>query len=135
MSDSNAIVFDHLKKLGWELAEQDYSSYLFDKDNIAISKVREPFYSFAYDGQVLESNKPVEITLYFNEDCYVSENETLNIYAAAESIEEAKSEFIVQLMHFYRYYMSLSIDEVVGDAINIKNIYETHFKLQTSDAA
>lgn len=75
-------------------------------------------------------SKPIKVHIYFEDNLFFAENETLVVVGTGNSINEAMDDFCRHIIHFYHYYKRLSRDKVTGDAIRLKKLYETLFTEQ-----
>ena len=90
--------------------------------------VRVPVRRFRGSHSTIEASKPVEVTFTLADDLCLAENETLSIYATGETIEDALSDFIDQVVYFFHYYRSLPDDDVIGEAVRLRRLYLAGFK-------
>lgn len=74
--------------------------------------------------------KPIKVRIYSEDELFLAENETLVVFGAGETIDEAINDFCKHVIHFYHYYKHLSWEKVTGDAVRLKKIYETLFAEQ-----
>lgn len=82
-----------------------------------------PIWEFIYENKKYTLNKPLNLEVYKNELGYTLENEKLNIFSSNEDFKSAYLEFIDHLFYFYNYYKDISDDDIIGNAIELKNIY------------
>lgn len=75
-------------------------------------------------------SKPIKVHIYFEDNLFFAENETLVVVGTGNSIDEAMDDFCRHIIHFYHYYKRLSRDKITGDAIRLKKLYETLFTEQ-----
>jgi len=68
--------------------------------------------------------KPLSVHIYFDDGLFFAENETLFLYGAGMSPEEAIEDLGFHIIHFYQYYKNLDWSQVTGDAIRLKKLYE-----------
>lgn len=127
MSVVAAEAFDNLREKGWRKIEQPTSSRVFDEECQFKGIIKVPLREFASDNIVLVSDKPVEITIMEDEGQLFASSETLNIDAFGENIQSLISDFSQHVIYFYKYYNNLSEEQVMGNALRLKNLYQTHF--------
>ena len=126
----------NLYEKGWrELKLELSGSSIFEGLGFPIGKRRIPIRSFNSNTISIECNKPVEMIIYYDDDCFIAENENLHIFATGETSDEATSSFISQVIHFYQYYVSVQQNEITDDALELKNLYDTFFYLPMVDVA
>ena len=70
------------------------------------SIVKFPIWDFSASGKVLKARKPISVRVLRGETLFFAENETLDIYATGESLEEAIKAFIDHIVYFYTHYKS-----------------------------
>jgi len=83
-----------------------------------------PLTSFVDEGRTLWLTKPLPLQISVEDGAYFVENEPLHLFAKAASIEEAVEAFAADLAYYWRYYNSLRDDEVAGEGVELKRIYE-----------
>lgn len=86
-----------------------------------------PIWTISGTKKKYKVSKPIKARIYSEGELFFAENETLVIIGSGETIDEAIDDFGRHILHFYQYYKKLSWDKVTGDAIRLKNIYETLF--------
>jgi len=132
---TSALLYEtgQLRERGWD---ETAPLYFYQSDRIPFEgSIRFPLRSFQANAVMLETDKPVEIKLYFDQDIFFVENESLHIFATGQTIDEALAEFNAQVVHFYNYYMSLENNQVQGQAQHIKHLYTQHFRAIVNNAA
>lgn len=121
--------------IGWTVIAEDRPSSAFEGEPVVPFVLRVPVWSF-YSGQsVLETERPIEITLTHGESQYLAESDALRIVAVGENVEEAFSDFSDQVFYFFRHYASLGDDEVVGDGVHLRELFQHAFRERVLDAA
>lgn len=90
-------------------------------------KYRVPKYDFVVGNHRIIPSKPVQVTVYKDEDYFVACSETLHIFAAAESAQSAIQDFSEQVVHFYFHYRERPENSVTGLAARVKAIFAQHF--------
>ena len=75
----------------------------------------------------LHAKECVEIGITKGEELWFAENEELDIYATGSDPDAAIKDFTLQLIHFYRHYMSLPDDRLLKHARKLKSIYSNNF--------
>lgn len=68
--------------------------------------------------------KPIVLRIYCEGDMYFASNNTLNICGYGSTPEESILEAIKHIAYFYNYYRSLHTDQVIGEAIRLKQVFE-----------
>jgi len=83
-----------------------------------------PLTSFVDEGRTLPLSKPLVLQVSVEDGAYFVENEPLHLFAKGSSLEEAVEAFATDLVYYWRYYNSLRDDEVAGEGLELKRIYE-----------
>ena len=52
----------------------------------------------------------------------------MSIYATGETIEDALSDFIDQVVYSFHYYRGLHDDDAIGEAVRLRRLYLAEFK-------
>jgi len=91
------------------------------------TKVRIPLTRFISGSCHLISTRPVEVTLVSEEGNYLASNERFQVWAAAESPEEAIQDFIRQIVYFHSHYNDRPSESLVGLASRLKRLYAESF--------
>ncbi|MBI5233527.1 MAG: hypothetical protein HY880_04160 [Deltaproteobacteria bacterium] len=86
-----------------------------------------PLWTIPARGKQYRSTKPIKVHIYFENNIFFAENETLVVVGTGESMPEAITDLSKHIIHFYNYYKKLSSDKITGDAIRLKHVYETLF--------
>lgn len=87
-----------------------------------------PKWQFKATGLRIFSSKPIEVVITRGNGTYFAENEPLEIYASGNSEQEAIEDFCQHVIYFYKHYKDLDWDEVIGRAMELKEIYEKLFQ-------
>jgi len=87
-------------------------------------KLMSPLWSVGIPGKTFRTVKPIAVRIYFDEDLFFAENDTLLLYGTGISPEEAIKDLGAHIIHFYEYYRKLDRSQVTGDAIRLKRVYE-----------
>lgn len=98
---------------------------------------RMPVWLFvACDGTRIISSLPVQVEVTQerprpdNADAaYVFACRRLHVFASASTYEEAENQFHDQVVHFYRAYLEASPNDLADDAVEIRDLYRTHFQV------
>jgi hypothetical protein len=90
-------------------------------------KVRIPLTDFVSADCHLVSTLPVEVTLVPEEGSYLASNERFQVWAAAETREEAIQDFVQQIVYFHRHYGDRPAESLVGLASRLKTLYAESF--------
>jgi hypothetical protein len=86
-----------------------------------------PIWSVTDKAKKRQVSKPLKVNIYFEDDVFFAENETLVVVGSGSSVTEAIDDMFKHIIHFYQYYRKLPLDKVTGDAVRLKKIYETLF--------
>jgi len=86
-----------------------------------------PIWSVTDKAKQRQVSKPIKVHIYFEDDVFFAENDTLVVVGTGSSPTEAIDDLGKHIIHFYQYYKKLSWNKVTGDAVRLKKIYETLF--------
>ena len=90
-------------------------------------KSETPNWSFRWQHKTVTSVLPVILSIKKEGTDYLVENETLKIFVAAESLDQALMFFSEQVVHFYDHYRNLTPDRVTGEAERLRELYCAYF--------
>jgi len=86
-----------------------------------------PLWSVTDKAKKRQVSKPIKVHIYFEDNVFFAENDTLVVVGTGRSPTEAIDDLGRHIIHFYQYYKKLPWDKVTGDAVRLKKIYETLF--------
>jgi hypothetical protein len=86
-----------------------------------------PKFTFVGEDLRLRAKKPVTIHISKGEELWFAENKKLDIFATGEDSVSAIQDFASQVIHFYKRYKSLSDDELLQYARQLKVIFAENF--------
>ena len=89
--------------------------------------MHRPVWSVTIDGKRYCATKPIMLRVHREGEWYFSTNNTLSICGTGLSPQESISDAIQHLAHYSKYYKSLGYQQVVGEAVNLKKIFEKLF--------
>lgn len=69
------------------------------------------------------TNKPIAVKIYQDEGLFFTENENLNVCGTGETSQEALADLYLHILHFYNYYREINKEQLVGDAVRLKELY------------
>ena len=84
---------------------------------------KRPMWEFNSEKITLTSSKPIAVKISRGETSFFADNETLDIYAIGDTIEDAINDFGIQLLDFYEHYCALDSDQANSNALKLKNTY------------
>lgn len=91
---------------------------------------RWPMWLFVSDDTRLLCPRGVEVEISQDEDCgYLASCERLHVFASGHTYQEAVDSLTEQVVHFYREYVALEEDDLIGKAIEIRRLYRDNFEL------
>lgn len=136
MSAQTALTPDSWIARRWDLVRkadpiEDQIAYA----NIAspLSAQRVPMWLFVSGNSRLLCRRPVEVEISRDDDDSVLVScERLHVFADGESYEKAIESFHEQVIHFFREYTALDEGDLIGRAIEIRNLYRQHFELTSN---
>lgn len=86
-----------------------------------------PLWTIPSKTKIYKVSKAIKVRIYQEENFWFVENETLVIAGAGNSREEAIDDFCRHIIHFHKYYKKLAANKVTGDAVRLKELFETLF--------
>lgn len=86
-----------------------------------------PVWSVSSGRETYSVLKPIKIHIYFVDKVCFAENEALALIGTGNSHMDAVHDLFRHLIYFYKYYKELADDEVTGDAIRLKELYNELF--------
>lgn len=86
--------------------------------------LHRPVWAIAVGGVRYVAAKPIRLRIHCEGDMYFASNNTLNICGYGSTLQESISEAIKHIAYFYEYYRSLSTDQVIGEAAQLKQVFE-----------
>jgi hypothetical protein len=69
------------------------------------------------------ANRPIAVKMYQDEGLFFAENENLNVCGTGETSQEALADLHLHILHFYEYYRKIDKEQLVGDAVRLKELY------------
>ena len=121
----NAIKDSYERKAEIEDSFLDLENY---KDSIPHKR---PMWRFNSEKKTLTSSKPIVVKISRGETSFFADNETLDIYAIGDTIEDAINDFCIQLLDFYEHYRTLDSDEANSNALKLKKTYLNLFTVSS----
>ncbi len=67
--------------------------------------------------------QPIAVKIYQDEDLFFAENENLNVCGTGDTIQEALEDLQSHIIHFYHYYKDIRNEQLLGDAVRLKEVY------------
>jgi hypothetical protein len=86
-----------------------------------------PVWIIRGEGLRIRAVKPILIRVKSEGSHYFAENDTLELYGAGSSANDAILDLCVHIAHFYRYYKDLAHSQIVGEAIRLKALFSELF--------
>ncbi len=71
--------------------------------------------------------KPITVKFRREDNMVFAENENLAVCGIGESPGEALDDFRSHIIYFFKYYKRLKTDQLIGDALRLKALYENLF--------
>jgi len=71
----------------------------------------------------LRATSAITVHVRSENDFVFAENESLAIFAHGRTADEALEDFQEHVAHFFEYYSRLRTDQVIGDAIRLKELF------------
>jgi len=93
--------------------------------NLSSRRLMTPLWSVGTPERSFRTVKPIAVRVYFDDGLFFAETDTLLLYGAGNSPDEAVVDLGLHIIHFYQYYKSVAWSQVTGDAMRLKKLYET----------
>ncbi len=75
----------------------------------------------------LSTKRPIEVEVRRGEELFFVESANLHIFAAGDTEKEAFEDFCFQVVHQFHHYVSTPSEQLVGEAIHLKGLFEGLF--------
>lgn len=120
----------------WDLSAEDSSN---TAPYISVASVeaprgsvqRSPMWHFVANGQRVYCRRPVEVEIREDEEgSVIAACERLHVFASGATYDEAVESLSEQVVHFCNEYLSLSADDVIGQAVEIRELYHRYFEVE-----
>ncbi len=131
MSVASAYVFDDLREDGWKPVKPSPSIRGMEEEQEISHTMKVPLRKFATEENVIYSDKPVMIEITLEDGVFYATNETLNIDAEGNSIANVILDFSRHIIYFYSYYANKNEAGVMGNAVRLKEVYDSHFYIES----
>jgi len=129
MSVAREYIYEELHDYGWSYKKKSDTHQRYEEQHDVPHVKKYPMKEFFSDGKVIVSKRPVVLTVAFEDEQYYATNDNLNIFAVGDSISSVVEDFSHHIVHFYEYYTNKGEDEIVGNALRLKEIYDSFQKL------
>lgn len=86
--------------------------------------LQRPVWAIAVGDVRYVAAKPIVLRIHCEGDMYFASNNTLNICGYGSTVQESILEAIKHIDYFYKYYRSLRTDQVIGEAVRLKQVFE-----------
>ena len=110
----------HYSSLGPDRVETAAESEEYPSERL---KSSVPVWIIRGQGLRLRAVRPILIRVKSEGRHYFAENDTLELYGAGSSANDAVSDLCVNIAHFYSYYRDLAPSQVVGEAVRLKALF------------
>jgi hypothetical protein len=97
-------------------------------DYVAPPKRRVPQYEFRSGSRRILPIKPVQVTLFEEDGCFIACNENLHIWAVDDNPQAALQDFEEQVVYFFYHYKAKSPASLLGSAARLKKLYSESFQ-------
>lgn len=68
--------------------------------------------------------KPIRVKVYRDDDIFFAENETISVWGAGETQQEAIEDFCEQVLYFFEHYKKIEKSKLSELALKLKEIYK-----------
>jgi len=80
------------------------------------------------DNEIIGKTKPISLQIYSEGNRFFVENEKLSLFGEGNTTQEAVEDFVIHFNYFYHYYKSLDRNQLMGQGVILKDIYNTIFQ-------
>lgn len=98
-------------------------SYVERPATMSVAPAVLPLFSFSVGTDVKRLSKPLLLRVAIEQGEYFVENDALHIFGNGPTLSRAV-EFARDLAYSWQYYCGLNDDQVAGDAVTLKKLYE-----------
>jgi predicted RNase H-like HicB family nuclease len=104
-----------------------FSSYpVIEKSPVGIFDETLNKLPFSY-GQV-RLNRPIIVETYLSGRFFIISNQRFNVHAYGQTLKEARTNFFESFEELHDLYISSDKDELTGDAIELKELFDNLIK-------
>jgi len=96
---------------------------------------RVPLRRFFGNGDVIVCDCAVEAVVSEAESGFIAEIPALKLAAAGGQVSEVVADLSEQVVHFFNFYTELDADEVIGEAVHLRDVYVRQFHRALAQAA
>ena len=89
-----------------------------------------PMWHFVADGKRVVCRLTVPVEIRKEDGGYIAACKRLHVFASAPTYDQVIESFTEQVVHFCSEYKSLAEDEVIGRAVQIRELYQKHFDIE-----
>lgn len=82
-----------------------------------------PLMEFRVEQKNYVTSKPILVKVYREDNIFFAENESLVLSGSGASREEAVLDFVKHVGYFYNFYKRQNENNLMGDALRLKQIY------------
>jgi hypothetical protein len=83
-----------------------------------------PLFSFTFGGSEMRLRRPLMLRVVAEDGEVFVENDALRIFGRGGTLQAAVESFAHDLVYYWRYYRNLGAEEIAGDAVRLKAVYE-----------
>lgn len=105
------------------LVSEVETTNIIDWQQVFKNKKTIYIYSLSEKNKLYVISNPIAVKIYQDEDLFFAENENLSVCGTGDSSQEALADLRLHILHFYKYYRKIGKQQLVGDAIRLKELY------------
>jgi len=124
-----ALVSDFSRASKWDLERKLDPREQVANDDVASRIEKAPVWVFVADSRRIFCHRGVEIEISEEDSAVQISCEGLHVFASGSSYNEAMESLHEQVVHFYDEYTRLAEDEVIGRAVEIRDLYCKYFEV------
>jgi hypothetical protein len=112
-----------------EITGLNFKEYISDEISERTKLI--PLLFIEIKGKVLAFRKPLEVKIYKENIYWVAENERLLLFGYGNCIDNALNELKTHIIYYYTHYKNIKKDKLIGQAIKLKELYNSLFSKKT----
>ena len=105
------------------LVDEVETTNIIDWQQVFKNKKTVYIYRLSKENKQYIISNPIAVKIYQDEALFFAENENLNVCGTGETSQEALADLHLHILHFYEYYRKIDKEQLVGDAVRLKELY------------
>jgi len=76
----------------------------------------------------LKSARPIQVVIFSENGWIFAENDSLGVAGTGRKLSEALDDLTDSILHLHRHYKALAFDQVTGDGVRLKKLFDELFE-------